>query len=181
MAWYKEPRDCSLPGTRSPAGSSSLSLGSDQPLRIFSHRENGLPRSHPQPIAGSWVTQITLCLSPTQTLFVTSDCPGYKVQTSQLTVGPSGFASLLCWHCDQRLHLPSGHLYLQEPAQGMPSLLALLVKLVILPDLRTTTLCLEARLVHTFVSGPPHLSSLYLSIRAQGSVWGHNALFNGHL
>ena len=136
----RSPEICSFPYV--PVGPFSLSLSSDHLLHIFSHLENGLAPSHPQLISGSWLAQIRLRLSPT--LFATSDCPEDKVQTSQLTVGPSGFASLAYRHCEQRLHLPAPlwTFVYAGPCAGNALLLAFLLKLVILSDLGTTTLCL---------------------------------------
>lgn len=97
--------------TNIPVGSSFLSLygslGSHLPYSFFLTWRMAFTPPILNSSSRPWLPQIGLCLSPTLTLSMTSDCPEDKVQNSKLTVSPSGFTSLIYLHCSHRLHLSS--------------------------------------------------------------------------
>lgn len=115
-------------------------------------------------------SQIRSCLSPTQTLLVTSDCAEDKVQTCQLEVGPGGFVSLIYLHCSHRLCLtPTLWVFAYAgpcPGNAFPSSLQIS---------GPSSSASQARPVSSFALGSPHLSS------TQGSISGHNSFFTGIL
>ena len=82
-------------------------------------------------------------------------------------------------HCDHRpCSLPSSeHLHAQDPAQEMPALLPLLLKLLILSGLRATIPCLQSPDSH-FLYFRPSPPVLYL-LKPKGSVLDHDGLFTG--
>lgn len=105
------------------------------------------PLPSPTHLPGPGCLKIGPCLSPTQTLLVTSDCPQEEVQTSQLTVGLSSSASLLSSLQPQAMpHSPPLGICICriQPRECLP-FFPLLLKLLILSGLRATILCLPSQ------------------------------------
>lgn len=124
----------------------------------------------PNASARSQLSQIRACLSPTQTLLVTSDCTEHQVQTCQLAVGPSGFASLMYLHCSRRLCLTPA-LWVFACAGPCPGNAFLSSFQISGPSSSAS----PARPVSSVALGSPHLSS------PQGGIWGHHSFFTGIL